>query len=142
MHANVTLKPREFAQVLVAAASGGFVGTLLRDVLTRLEHFPAPIQGYGNWTHEIPWALLVINFVGVYVATRLLRGPLRHHDPNDLTRVLVITGFFGGLTSYSGLFVALAALWRVCVGGSLAVAAGAVLSGVIAGWLGLMKPSR
>jgi fluoride ion exporter CrcB/FEX len=142
MHANITLKPRDLAKVVLAAASGGFVGTLLRDLLTRLEHISSPTLGYVDWTHEIPWALLIINFLGVYLATRLLRGPLRHHDPNDLTRVLVITGFFGGLTSYSGLFVALGALWHVCVGGSLMVAFGAVISGVIAGWLGLMRRTR
>lgn len=142
MRANITLKPSELAKVVLAAASGGFVGTLLRDLLTRLEHIASPTQGYVNWTHEIPWVLLVINFVGVFVATRLLRGELRHRDPNDLIRVLVITGFFGGLTSYAGLFVALAAIWHVCVGGSLAVAIGAVLSGVVAAWLGLMRKSR
>jgi fluoride ion exporter CrcB/FEX len=56
--------------------------------------------------------------------------------------VLVITGFFGGLTSYSGLYVDLAAIWHVCVGGCLAVAAGAILSGVFAGWLGLQRRRR
>lgn len=83
--------------------------------------------------------LLAINMVGAFLATRLLRGPLRHHDPNDRTRILVITGFFGGLTSYSGLFVDLSAIWRVCVGGCLAVALGAVLGGLAAGWLGLVR---
>ncbi len=119
-----------------AATSGGFVGTLLRAWLTGLEHLPNP-SGPVTWLQEIPWALLVINFVGVYLATRLLRGLLRHRDSNDLGRVLVITGFFGGLTSYSGLYVDLAAIWHVCVGGCFAVAVGAILSGVLAGWLGL-----
>jgi fluoride ion exporter CrcB/FEX len=142
MHANVTLKPREFVMALSSTAAGGFVGTLLRDVLTSLEHLPSPTSHVVTWPQEIPWMLLAINFVGVFVATRLLRGPLRAHDPNDLTRLLVITGFFGGLTSYSGLFVDLAALWHVCIGAAIGVTLGAILSGVLAGWLGLQRHRR
>lgn len=142
MSANVTLKPREFVMALSSTAVGGFVGTLLRDVLTGVEHLPQPTATHVAWPQEIPWMLLAINFVGVFVATRLLRGPLRAHDPNDLTRLLVITGFFGGLTSYSGLFVDLAAIWHLCIGGAIGVALGAVLSGVLAAWLGLLRHRR
>ena len=138
MSPNTSLKPREFVIALSSAALGGFVGTMVRDVLTRLEHLPAPSQG-TSWLSEIPWVLLAINFVGVLLATRLLRGPLRHHDPNDRTRVLVITGFFGGLTSYSGLFIDFAAIWHVYPLGCIFVALGAILSGVVAGWLGLSR---
>jgi fluoride ion exporter CrcB/FEX len=81
--------------------------------------------------------LLLINFVGVLVATAVLVGPLRHHDPNDLTRLVVITGFFGGFTSYSGLFVDISTLWHLSVSAGIGVLVGAVLSGVVAGWLGL-----
>ncbi len=141
MPANVTLQPRQLALAIGAAAGGGFVGTLLRAVLTGLEHLPNP-NGPVTWPQEIPWALLAVNVVGVYLATRLLRGRLRHHDPNDVTRVLVITGFFGGLTSFSSLYVDLAAIWHVCIGGCLAVSCGALLSGVLAGWLGLRRRHR
>ena len=137
MHVNVTVKPREFVMALSSAAAGGFVDTLLRDLETGLEHFPSATSSYVTWPQEIPWVLLGVNFVGVFLAMRLLRGPLRHHDPNDLTRVLAITGFFGGLTSYSGLFVDLAAIWHLSIGWCVAVALGAILSGVLAGWLGL-----
>lgn len=141
MPANITLQPRQLGLVTGAAAAGGFGGTLLRTALTGLEHLPNP-NGAVTWPQEIPWALLAINVIGVYVATRLLRGPLRHHDPNDVTRVLVITGFFGGFTSFSSLYVDFAALWHVCVGGCLAVGAGALLSGVLASWLGLRRHHR
>jgi CrcB protein len=142
MSPNVTLKPREFVMALSSTALGGFVGTLLRDLLTSVDHLPSPTSGSVTWPQEIPWMLLVINFVGVFLATRLLRGPLRAHDPNDLMRLLIITGFFGGLTSYSGLYVDLAAIWHVCIGGAIAVALGAILSGVFAGWLGLIRHRR
>ena len=64
-------------------------------------------------------------------------GTLRHHDPNDLARLVVVTGFFGGFTSYSGLFVDIANVWHLSVAGGLGVLVSAVLSGVLAGWLGL-----
>jgi fluoride ion exporter CrcB/FEX len=136
MPANITLGPRQLALAIGATAAGGFAGTLLRAWLTGLEHLPSP-TGSVTWPQEIPWVLLAINFVGVYLATYLLRGPLRRRDPNELSRVLIITGFFGGLTSYSGLFVDLAAIWHVCVGGCFAVLFGAILSGLVAAWLGL-----
>jgi len=138
----VTLKPREFVMALSSCALGGFIGTLLRDLLVKLDHLPPTTSTLATWSHEIPWPLLIINFVGVFLATRLLRGPLRHHDPNNLTRVLVITGFFGGLTSYSGLFVDLAQIWHLSVWGSILVALGAIVSGVVGGWLGLMEWRR
>ena len=137
MSANTTLKPREFVMALSSCAVGGFAGTLLRDLLTGLEHLPTPSASI-SWIHEIPWTLLAINFLGVLLATRLLRGPLRRHDPNDRTRVLIITGFFGGFTSYSALFVYLAGIWHVSPSGSLLVAVGALLSGVLGAWLGLV----
>ena len=141
MPATISLKPRQLALAIGATAGGGFVGTLLRAVLTGMEHLPSP-SGQVTWPQEIPWVLLVINFVGVYLATRLLRGVLRHRDPNDVARVLVVTGFLGGLTSYSGLYTDLASIWHVSVGGCLTVTVGAVASGVFAGWLGLQWRHR
>jgi fluoride ion exporter CrcB/FEX len=84
----------------------------------------------------------LINVAGVYLATRILVGPLRNHDPNDLTRLLVITGFLGGFTSYSSLFVSLAEIWHQSVPASLSVGILAVLSGVGAGWLGIRHGHR
>jgi CrcB protein len=136
MSESLSLGPRDLFYAVLATAGGGFVGTMLRDVALKLERFP-PTNG-ALWFHEIPWVLLGINFVGVYFATRLLRGPLRNHDPNNLLRLVVITGFFGGFTSYSSLFVSFAVLWHVNIFGAAIVIFGALLSGVIAGWLGLM----
>jgi len=118
------------------------VGTLLRYELTSIEHLPSPALAGVTWLQEVPWALLAVNAVGVLLATALLRGPLRHHDPNDRTRVLLVCGFFGGLTSYSGLFVDLAAVWHVSAPGCLVVVAWMLASGVGAAWLGLAVHRR
>jgi fluoride ion exporter CrcB/FEX len=141
MSANTTLKPREFVMALSSCVVGGFVGCFARALFTGWEHLPAPTSSV-YWAHEIPWVWIAINFVGVLAATRLLRGPLRRRDPNDRLRVLIITGFFGGFTSYSGLFIDLAAIWHVSPSGCVFIALGAILSGVLAAWLGLLRPSR
>jgi len=145
MSPNTILSPRQFALALVAVTCGGALGTLLRDVLLRLQSTPIPrgvavytnAPSHGPWTGQIPWVLLAINFVGVYCATTLLRTALRTKNPNEPSRLLVITGFFGGFTSYSGLFVAFAVMWHLSIGGTILVAVGALGSGIFAGWLGL-----
>ena len=135
MHAHITLSPRQMAIAVAAVALGGAAGTLMRALVLKLQPDPASM----DWTAHIPWILLAVNMVGVYSATRLLRGPLRHHDPNDTTRLLVVTGLLGGFTSYSSLWVGLAAIWHLSVLGSLLVGAGALASGVLAAWAGLQK---
>ena len=138
MRAHTTLSPKRLALALLVVACGGAAGTIARDLLLKLE--PQAIG--SDWVSRIPWVLLAINVVGAYAATKLLRGPLRHHDPNDVTRLLLITGLFGGFTSYSSLFVDLAAIWHVSVLGSIFMALMAILSGVFAGWLGLRRRTR
>lgn len=150
MRANITLSPKQLSFAVLAVAAGGAVGTVLRDLLLKLENTAfltgwagsAPRTPAGSWTGLIPWVLLVINVIGVYTATRLLRGPLKQHDPNDPMRLLMITGFFGGFTSYSSLFADLALIWHRSIGASVLVAAMALLSGVFAAWLGLGRKRR
>ncbi len=122
-----------------AVAAGGAAGTLLRDLTLRIDgtQWFGDLVGTSGWASRVPWILAAINVIGVYLATLTLRGPLERHDPNNPTRLLVITGFFGGFTSYSSLYVALGAIWHVSIIGALATAAVAVLSGVGAAWLGM-----
>jgi fluoride ion exporter CrcB/FEX len=150
MRANITLTPRQLALAVGAVAVGGGAGTMLRDLLLKIQPTPiatgwtgyAPLISRPSWTEAIPWVLLTINFVGVFLATWLLTRPLRHHDPNDPTRLLLITGFFGGLTSYSSLYVDFDILWHRSIAGCVFVGVGAILSGVFAAWLGMRRWSR
>ncbi len=144
-----TLKPSQLVRSLGVVAGGGAAGTLLRDLLVKLDQAGRPsrfvlsgaqlVAVPPSWVSLIPWTLLSVNLVGVYLATRLLRGVLRHRDPNDLGRLVLITGFLGGFTTYSGLFVALAAIWHQSAVGALLVGLGAVTGGVGAAWLGLRE---
>lgn len=159
--ASLTLTPRQFAKALAAVFVGGAIGTFLRDVVLKIDPVPkvsnvclghAIFSSGGTvcpdgtapvwWFHDVPWVLLVINVLGVYLATRLLRGALRGHDPNDLTRLFVVTGFFGGFTSYSSLFADVAPMWNSSPLGATIVVTFAVLSGVAAAWAGLRRPAR
>ena len=146
MRSHITLSPKQLGLAVLFVAFGGAIGTLIRDLLLTLNFYDIPrgtaVYSTMDWTHQIPWVLLVINAVGVYVATDLLRHRLKHHDPNDPMRLILVTGFLGGLTSYSGLFVDLAAIWHLTIGGCLLVAAGAILSGLFAGMLGLGRHRR
>ncbi len=136
MPAHVTLEPKRFALAIGAVMVGGAVGTLLRDLALELQ--PAAANR-TSWAAQIPWVLLLINAVGVYVATHLLRTVLRAHDPNDPWRLLLITGLLGGFTSYSSLVVSWVAIWHRSVPAGIAVAVGSLGTGVLAAWLGLRR---
>lgn len=144
MASSTSLSTRQLALSVLVVAAGGGVGTLLRDLALRLDttQWYRHVVGTSGWASRVPWTLALINVLGVYFATVALRGPLVRHDPNNLTRLVLITGFFGGLTSYSSLYVALGAIWHVSVPGALLTAATAVLSGVAAAWLGARSWSR
>src|SRR5579863_7201234 len=141
MRPPTTLSVKQLGLAMIVVATGGGVGTLIRDLLVRINLYGIPrgsatYSSTPDWTHQIPWVLLAINTLGVFIATDLLRHRLKHHDPNDPMRLLLVTGFLGGLTSYSGLFVSLASIWHITIGGCLLVAAVAILSGLFAGMLG------
>lgn len=146
MRSHITLSPKQLGVAMLVVALGGAVGTFLRDVLLNVNLYQIPrgtaVLSTPDWTHQIPWVLLAINTLGVFVATDLLRHRLKHHDPNAPMRLLLITGFLGGLTSYSGLFVDVAAIWHRTMGGGLLVTAGAILGGLFAGLLGLGRHRR
>ena len=131
MHPHVTLSPRRLAQTVLGALVAGAAGTLIRYGLTGLDHAPSDTLATTTWAALIPWWLLAINALGAGVAAFALWGPLRRHDPNDLTRVVVVTGFLGGLTSYSTLYQDLGDLWHVSWAAGLLVSAGALASGFV-----------
>jgi fluoride exporter len=142
VHPHVTLAPRRLALTLLAALLAGAAGSLLRYWLTGLEHLPAARAPAVTWPALIPWWLLVLNALGAFVAAFVLAGTLRHRDPNDLPRVVVITGLLGGLTSYSSLYLDLAALWHVSALGGVVVSVGALLSGALAALFGVASAHR
>jgi len=134
----------EQLRAIGAVFVGGAIGTCLRAFL--LSHVAVhSVQtacqsvrcSAGPWADFVPWTLLAINAIGVYGATRLLAGPLRDCGFFDQWRLLSITGFFGGLTSYSSLFMALDVMRHVYPLGAIVTGLTALLSGATAAWLAI-----
>ena len=140
IHYNMSdaIRPQGFALMAGAVALGGAAGTVLRALALRADTtwWYVDVVGRHGWDVRIPWILLAINLLGVYFATLALKGPLRRHDANNLTRLLIITGFFGGFTSYSSLFVSIAAIWHVSVLGALLTTLLCVIAGALVAWFG------
>jgi len=96
----------------------------------------------SHWSGLIPWWLLSINTVGVFLATWLLAGPLRRRSPDDPVRLFAITGLLGGLTSYSTLIVDAADIKQVSILGAAATLMGAMVVAVGAAWTGYQVARR
>ncbi|QCR20601.1 chromosome condensation protein CrcB [Agrococcus sp. SGAir0287] len=108
--------------LLVVALAGG-LGALARFALARLGH-----------PDRLPWPILVANLVGAFVAglaTSLLAG-----DP--LLLLVVVTGFCGGLTTFSTWMVETVQLAdRRRLGAAVANVGGTLFAGVALAALGL-----
>lgn len=76
--------------VLLAVAVGGALGAVLRQLVS------VGLAGRGR----IPWGVLVANVVGSFLAGLALSLPL---DPT--AALIVLSGFCGGLTTFSTLSV-------------------------------------
>ena len=128
--------PRSPLQAFGLVFLGGVVGTLVR-ALVLIASAPASRSLFQRaaWTHAIPWRLIVINTLGVFLAAYVLAGPLR--DPRrSLVRAFVVPGILGGLTSYSAVFTDAHTLWTLEPVAAAVLVAGSVLVGVVAAWAG------
>lgn len=76
--------------LVLAVAVGGALGAVLRHIVS------VSLAGRGR----IPWGVLVVNVVGSFIAGLALSLPL---DPT--AKLIVLTGFCGGLTTFSTLAV-------------------------------------
>ena len=76
--------------LVLAVAVGGALGAVLRHLAS------VSVAGRGR----IPWGVLVVNVVGSFIAGLALGLPL---DPT--AKLIVLTGFCGGLTTFSTLSV-------------------------------------
>ncbi|MCA1943429.1 MAG: fluoride efflux transporter CrcB [Yonghaparkia sp.] len=76
--------------LVLAVAVGGALGAVLRHLAS------VSVAGRGR----IPWGVLVVNVAGSFIAGLALGLPL---DPT--AKLIVLTGFCGGLTTFSTLSV-------------------------------------
>ena len=133
MNTRRKVTPKMFLTSISVVALGGFVGTIIRDLLMKLQ----PASNQLTWVSHIPWVLAAINLSGIYIATRLLVGPLRDNHFDNPMRLLLITGLLGGYTSYSAIFVTLSGIWHLSVGAAFLTFSCLFILSLFSGWLGL-----
>jgi len=133
MNTRREVTPKMFLTSISVVALGGFVGTIIRDLLMKLQ----PASNQLTWVSHIPWVLAAINLSGIYIATRLLVGPLRDNHFDNPVRLLLITGLLGGYTSYSAIFVTLSGIWHLSVGAAFLTFSCLFILSLVSGWLGL-----
>ena len=89
-------------------------------------------------SHPFPWATLVVNIVGSF-AIGFAATILAAQAPNSPWRLLVVTGFLGGFTTFSSLTFETVLLWRrgemlgglANLVGSLVLGCSAVIVGMV-----------
>ena len=116
--------------------TGGVIGTLARVAVLSVSGTSSSalfvVQGLSN---VMPWRLIAINTVGVFLAAYALSGPLRGPD-RAAVRALVVPGVLGGLTSYSALIADARPLWHLSPLWALAGVGGSILAGILASLAG------
>lgn len=116
---------------LLLVGLGGFAGSVARYVL-------------GGWLlhhtaqERFPWSTFAVNAAGCLAIGVLAELAAKHGMFGPGTRLLLFTGLLGGFTTFSafGLETVLL-LRRGDAGVALAYAAGSVVVGVLAVWLGM-----
>ena len=98
-----------------AVAAGGFLGGCLRYLGLHLgvtTHHGVDMTSL-NLANLVDIRLLLINTLGVFIATRLLLGPMGKSLPDAPQRLFWTTGVLGGLTTYSSLVNELGHSWSL-----------------------------
>lgn len=108
--------------------SGGFVGSVLRYGVGRMLH--------GRAMGAFPWATLGVNLVGCLLIGLLLAMAARLGWPSS-TRLLLVTGFCGGFTTFSAFSHETLSLLQAGHAPQAGIYVGAsVVLGLAATWLG------
>jgi CrcB protein len=105
---------------LVLVAVGGAAGSICRYLV-------------GLWTlrqfgGNFPWGTLAVNIVGSFVIGFIAEMISRRFGASPEMRLLLITGFLGGFTTFSAFSLDVVALFER---GSMIVAGGYVLASVV-----------
>ena len=83
-------------KLIFLAGAGGFLGSCLRFLVGRYIHWIAPAA-------QFPWGTFLVNIVGSLLIGLLYGLAERHALTSPAMSALLITGFCGGLTTFSSL---------------------------------------
>lgn len=81
-------------KLMLIAGAGGFVGTSLRYLCGKLFHWIAPAAAF-------PWSTLTVNVIGSLLIGIFYGMAEKHNLLTPAMNVFLITGFCGGLTTFS-----------------------------------------
>ncbi|WP_431322323.1 fluoride efflux transporter CrcB [Rhizobium sp. YTU87027] len=118
----------------ILVAVGGAIGSVLRYYV-------------GQWALRLagpafPWGTLTVNIVGCFIIGIFAEMIIRRFDASPELRLLLITGFLGGLTTFSSFSLDAITLFErgAALSGALYIVAsvGLSMAGVIGG-LALMR---
>ncbi len=114
------------AVVVVSALAAGAVGALLRYAVTR---------AVAKKPTRLPWAVVLVNVIGSLIAGVAVALSLT--DPHGALRLMLVSGFAGGLTTFSTFSVetvqlAIDGRWRALAGSVLGNLLGGVAAFVLA----------
>lgn len=115
--------------IVAAALVAGALGALLRYGVTR---------AFRSNPARLPWAVLLVNILGSLIAGVAIA--LSYDDPGGAVRLIAVSGFAGGLTTFSTFSVetvqlAIEGRWRTVIGSVLANLLGGLAAFAIAFWL-------
>ncbi len=79
-------------QLVLAVGGGGFFGAISRFYINTIVS--------KNFPHELPLATLGVNIIGSFIMGILIALFL-HVTPSETTKLFLLTGFLGAMTTYS-----------------------------------------
>lgn len=116
--------------LLLAAAAGGALGSVLRFAATSLS---ARLLGHG-----FPYGTIFVNVLGSLAMGMLIEALARHFSISQEVRVFLITGVLGGFTTFSAFSLDVVTLIeRGAVGPAVAYVLATVAIGILALFTGL-----
>ena len=116
-------------RLALLAAFGGAVGSVARYLAVT-----AAARIYGT---DFPWGTLAVNVAGSFAIGAIMAAIAGWFGGSSELRVLLVTGFLGGFTTFSAFsFEMLTLLQRQAYVAAFAYAAGSVLLSLLAVFLG------
>ena len=118
-------------RAVLLVALGGAVGSVLRYLSS------AAVNKYVQ--SSFPWATFAVNVVGCFLIGLLMGFFIKQPTQDDGMKWLLVTGFCGGLTTFSAFAHENVALFQTQqYGTAFLYTVASVILGMLAVWLGLL----
>ncbi|MCC6598568.1 MAG: fluoride efflux transporter CrcB [Alphaproteobacteria bacterium] len=89
---------------IVSIATGGALGALAR--------YGVSIAAGRVWGLDFPYGTVIVNVLGSFLMGVVIAGFAHIWQPSESLRLLIVTGFLGGFTTFSTFSLDFVALWE------------------------------